>query len=171
MNRLTTPEQRRQGARVPTPEADQFLKDVFFESVLTAGFVYEVGPAIVGAGSYALSRISSRFRGGSGTPCPTGPTEAYNRKKHYGSTPTAADRKAIGAGPGQVADHDPPLVVRYYEGDPSIGEIPGYQMTETERLISAADRTRMRVQPAGESNSQGGFMSSYSRKMRSRFNL
>ncbi|MBK9943314.1 MAG: RHS repeat-associated core domain-containing protein [Kouleothrix sp.] len=37
---------------------------------------------------------------------PSGPTEPYNRKKHYGNTPTKADREAVGGSP----DHNPPLV-------------------------------------------------------------
>ena len=61
------------------------------------------------------------------------PTEPYNRRKHYGNTPTKKDRQVVGGSP----DHDPPLVKRYYEGDPSTGEKPGYQMTASERRASA----------------------------------
>ena len=92
----------------------------------------------------------------------TGPSEPYNRVKHYGRTPTAADRKALGAGPGQVVDHDPALVKRYYEGDPAIGEKPGWQMTPEERAASASDRSRMTTQSQAESNVQGGKMRAYS---------
>jgi len=63
-------------------------------------------------------------------------------------------------------DHDPPLVQRYYEGDPATHEPPGYQMTGAERRASAADRSRMRVQEATESRAQGGRMKAYSRKMK-----
>jgi RHS repeat-associated protein len=94
----------------------------------------------------------------------TGPTEPYSRRKHYGSTPTRADRKAVGAGSGQVADHDPPLVKRYYEGDPARDEKPGYQMSDDERRESARDRTRMKVQPKEESNRQGARMQRYSQE-------
>ena len=79
----------------------------------------------------------------------TGPTEAYNRQKHYGKTPTAADRKAVGAGEGEFADHQPALVERYYEGDPSVGKPPGHTMTSEERKASAGDRSRMTPQPQG----------------------
>ena len=75
------------------------------------------------------------------------PTERYNRRKHYGSTPTEADRKAMG---GKSPDHDPPLVKRYYEGDPKRGEKPGYQQTPVERKAGAKDRTRMK--PASKSD-------------------
>ena len=68
------------------------------------------------------------------------PTESYNRRKHYGNTPTKKDRQVVGGSP----DHDPPLVKRYYEGDPSTGEKPGYQMTASERRASAQDRTGCR---------------------------
>jgi RHS repeat-associated protein len=90
------------------------------------------------------------------------PSEAYNRKKHYGKTPTQADRRAFGAGPDQVIDHDPPLVKRYYEGDPKVGEKPGYLMTPAERKASASDRSRMRLQPRTDSNKQGREMKDYS---------
>ena len=85
-------------------------------------------------------------------------------RSRYGRTPTAADRAAIGAGPGQVADHDPPLVKRWWEGDPSTGEKPGIEMTDEELKASGSDRSRMQVQPQSESNSQGGKMAAYSRQ-------
>jgi len=94
------------------------------------------------------------------------PSEPYNRAEHYGRTPTRADRSAVGAGAGEVADHNPRLVKRYYEGDPSIGEKPGYQMTPEERAASAADRSRMTPQSRADSNAQGGELSGYSRRQR-----
>lgn len=99
------------------------------------------------------------------------PAQPYNRKAHYGRTPTKADRAAVGAEKGEVADHTPPLVQRYYEGDPAIGEKPGYQMTPAERAASAQDRTRMSPQPKDESDSQGGKMAAYSRSMKRKFGL
>lgn len=95
------------------------------------------------------------------------PTEPYNRKKHYGNTPTKKDRQLIGGSP----DHDPPLVKRYYEGDPSIGEKPGYQMTASERKVSAQDRSRMKPSTKAEQNSQGGRMSQYSKEMKAKYGL
>jgi hypothetical protein len=92
----------------------------------------------------------------------SGPTEPYSRAK-YGKTPTGADRKALGAGADEVANHEPPLVKRFYEGDPAIGEKPGYQMTAEELRASGADRSRMNLQPKTESNQQGAEMSRYSR--------
>lgn len=96
------------------------------------------------------------------------PREPYSRVAHYGNTPTAADRLALGAGPGQVVDHDPPLVVRYYEGDPRTGERAGHLMSQGERLLSAADRSRMRVHSDAESRKQGDEMAKYSNEMRVR---
>ena len=80
----------------------------------------------------------------------SGRVEPYNRAQHYGRSPTAADRRTLGAGPGQVLDHQPPLVQRYYEGDPRIGEAPGMYMTADQRRASAADRSRMHIQPLAE---------------------
>jgi len=100
-----------------------------------------------------------------------GPTEAYNRRRHYGATPTKGDRKALGAGEGEVVDHDPPLVQRYYDGDPRAGERPGYQMTSQERRASANDRRRQRVHSQRDSNKQGAEMSQYSKEQRKRHGL
>jgi hypothetical protein len=69
---------------------------------------------------------------------------------------------ALGAGPDQVVDHNPPLVKRYYAGDPAIGEKPGIDMNDEERRASANDRSRMQLQPKSESNAQGAEMSRYS---------
>ena len=101
----------------------------------------------------------------------TKPLEPYNRTKHYGNTPTRADRKALGASKNQVVDHDPPLVKRYYEGDLVNGERPGYTMTEAERRASAIDRSRMKLQDKADSNLQGGQMSQYSKKKRGEHGL
>jgi len=100
-----------------------------------------------------------------------GPAQAYNRSRDYGRPPTAADRKALGATPDDVVDHNPPLVQRYYEGDPSTGEKPGYLMTPDERAASASDRSRMQLQPRDESNSQGAEMQKYSRAKKDEFGL
>ena len=70
----------------------------------------------------------------------------------------------MGAGEKEVLDHEPPLVKRYYEGDPARGEPPGHQLSPAERKASGADRTRMSRQPRAESDSQGGKMSQYSKK-------
>lgn len=49
-------------------------------------------------------------------------------------------------------------------GDPSCGEKPGCEMTPDELKASANDRTRMRLQPKGESNGQGGKLSQYAKE-------
>ena len=72
-----------------------------------------------GSGGSCLERPAECFV------APDAPTESYNRLDHYGRTPTAADRQALGAQPGQVVDHEPPLVQRYYEGDPATGRKRG----------------------------------------------
>ena len=95
------------------------------------------------------------------------PIEPYNRRKHYGNTPTPQDRKVIGGSP----DHDPPLVQRYYEGDPRTGEKPGYLMTADERRTSAKDRSRMKPSTREEQNKQGAAMAKYSKEMKKKFGL
>lgn len=134
--------------------------------VLLGGREWNWGEAATAVGLGAVTAGAGRYIAGRYPRTPAKPTEAYNRQKHYGRTPTAADRKAIGAGKNQVADHDPPLVQRYYEGDPARGEKPGWQMTPEERRASANDRSRMSVQSKADSDTQGGKMSAYSRKKR-----
>jgi hypothetical protein len=96
-----------------------------------------------------------------------GPSEAFNRKKHCGNTPTRADRAAVGGSP----DHDPPLVKRYYEGDPAIGEKPGYLQTPEERRASATDRNRMQRSTLPAQRKQGAEMSKYSRSKKKELGL
>ena len=86
----------------------------------------------------------------------------YNRGL-YGSTPTGADRRAFGICPGQSLDHDPPLSVRHYWGDPATGERPLVFATPAARRASAADRSRMNVVPLAGQNRQGGMLSHLSR--------
>ncbi len=88
-----------------------------------------------------------------------GPIEPYNREKHYGNTPTRADRREIGGSP----DHDPALVERYYDTDPSTGR-PGYAMSDGERRASARDRSMMQPSTPEAQNAQGGSLSGYSRR-------
>ncbi len=95
-----------------------------------------------------------------------GSVEPYNRRKHYGSTPKKSDRTAISAKADEVADHDPSLVKRYYEGDPATGEKPGKDLTAAERRASANDRSRMKRQPKADSNKQGAEMQRYSKEQK-----
>jgi RHS repeat-associated protein len=99
------------------------------------------------------------------------PSEPYNRQEHYGSTPTAKDRKDLGAGSDEVVNHEPPLVKRFYEGDPATGEKPGHQMTPEERRQSATDRSRMNLQPKKESCQQGADCARYSREKKKEHDL
>jgi hypothetical protein len=96
------------------------------------------------------------------------PIEAYNRKKHYGNTPTSTDRRIIG---GESVDHDPPLVKRYYEGNPNVGEKPGYLQTADERKMSARDRARMNPSTKEEQNRQGAQMTKYAKEMKRKYGL
>jgi RHS repeat-associated protein len=116
------------------------------------------------------SHASQPPQSGQSTPAqpPEGPQEPYDREEHYGKTPTAADKAAIG---GESVDHEPPLVQRYYEGDAKAGEKPGFQQTPQERRASAQDRTRMQPSTNQEQRSQGGQMSKYSKAMKKKFKL
>jgi RHS repeat-associated protein len=96
------------------------------------------------------------------------PSEPYNRDRHYGKTPTKADRAAVG---GESADHDPPLVKRYYQGDPARGEEPGHTQTDAQRRASANDRTRMQPSTRNDQNKQGGQMSHYSKQKKKEHGL
>jgi RHS repeat-associated protein len=132
---------------------------------LPVGEVYLAGTVAWTGGRRTLKAVDSAIEAAQGI------VKAYNRREHYGVSPTRADRKALGAGTGEVVDHSPSLVQRYYEGDPSIGEKPGFQMTAAERRASAADRSRMAVQPRPDSNRQGGFLRAYSQAMKQFFGL
>jgi RHS repeat-associated protein len=133
--------------------------------IVTAGYGLAAGGARM-AGKEVLEEVTGIPVGG----LPSSPTEAYNRLKHYGRTPSKADRKALGAGADEVVDHDPPLVKRYYDGDPSCCEKPGMQMSPAERRASATDRSRMKPQPKTESNRQGAEMSRYSKEKKKGLN-
>ena len=89
-----------------------------------------------------------------------GPIEPYDREKHFGHTPTEADRRFFGASP----DHYPALMERYYGIDPSTGR-PGYAMTPEERKASAKDRRMMNPLTPGDQNAQGGRLSGSSKKV------
>jgi hypothetical protein len=125
--------------------------------------VYSVGNGLkLGLKDYDASTSSARDQSEANAPQKTGPTEAYNRQKHYGKTPTEADRKAAGVGPDEVLDHEPSLVERYHNGDPSINEPPGWSLLPAERKASAGDRSRMNPQPRADSNAQGGKLKKFS---------
>jgi len=98
------------------------------------------------------------------------PKEPYDRKKHYGDTPTKQDRKALNAKENEVVDHKTPLVQHYYDGE-GPGTKPGYEMTDAERKAFAKDRSNMQVQPEKESQSQGGKLSKYSKDKKKEFKL
>lgn len=102
---------------------------------------------------------------------PNSPLEPFNRRAHYGNTPTLVDRRVFGVGPDEVVDHSPSLVRRYYEGDPATGELPGWQMNDAQRRASANDRNRMSPQPRSESNVQGAESANYSKQMKKMYGL
>lgn len=94
-----------------------------------------------------------------------GPDEAYNRVKHYGNTPTSAQRRA--AGEGYEFDHDPPLVQHYYEG---AGGLPGYNLTPAERYAYAASTASGHSALPSVQRAQGA-LAHYARAMKMLFGL
>ncbi len=99
------------------------------------------------------------------------PTEAYNRLKHYGKTPTSTDRKALGATSGQDVDHTISLVKHYYEGDGTAGCKPGYTQSPAQRRQFAQNRSNMKVVPSSENKSGGGKLSQYSKNKKKQHGL
>jgi RHS repeat-associated protein len=137
--------------------------------IVTAGYGLAAG-GVRAAGKEVFEEVVENATGLPVGGLPSRPSEAYDRLKHYGRTPTKADRRALGAAADEVADHNPALVKRYYEGDPSCCERPGYQMTAAERRASATDRSRMARQPRTDSNKQGAEMSRYSQEQKRELN-
>ncbi|NDV78467.1 RHS repeat domain-containing protein [Dysgonomonas sp. 511] len=88
------------------------------------------------------------------------PTEPYNRQKHYGNTPTAAQKSSVPA--GMEFDHDPMLVKHYYEGVD--GSLPGYNMTNAERRKFAQDINNGKAATPKEQRRQGAKAAAYSKK-------
>ncbi len=133
-----------------------------------ASAVLDIAADAMGSGNKKAGKVNKSSSNNGSTDVPS---EPYNRVNHYGRSPTKADRKAMGANSDEVLDHDPPLVKRYYEGDPKLGEKPGFKMTPDERAASAADRNRMQRQPKADSNKQGGEMSKYSKDKKKELGL
>jgi hypothetical protein len=92
----------------------------FIGSESCVGVAAFSSPLFVGAlapgNPFGVGEIGCNYDGmvsGSCVATNTGATEACDRKKHYGRTPRASDREAVGAGAGEVDDHDPPLIERF----------------------------------------------------------
>ncbi len=85
------------------------------------------------------------------------PDEAYDRTTHYGHSPTTAQKRM--ADPGSF-DHDPPLVEHYWEGDGK-GGLPGYNLTQTERLQQARSMDG-NISTTGAQKAQGADTARYS---------
>lgn len=171
---------------VPVLPAPQAMAGAVVEEGMTA---LEEGASEMEAGSQTLSELPNSS--GSATPIadefsmhasteakmgaldvqkPSTPTEAYNRSKHYGKTPTTADRNALGATSGTDVDHTTPLVQHYYEGDGQGGK-PGFLMTPAERKAFGSNRNNMSVKSQGTNRSDGGKLTQYSKNQKKKFGL
>jgi len=153
------------GDELPRETPDNAVEAV---SMVTAEAAMGAVVAIATTGPMAPEEAVAKGEAATEEPALTGPSEPYNRRAHYGDTPTAADKKAIG---GESVDHDPSLVQRYYEGDAARGEQPGYQQTPAQRRASAQDRTRMKPSTKKAQKQQGGRMAQYSRKKKQQYGL
>lgn len=87
------------------------------------------------------------------------PDEAYNRVQHYGRTPTAEQRGSVPA--GMEFDHNPTLVEHYYEG--VNGGLPGFNLTEAERLDQTQSLTSGGAATPAEQRAQGAGAAAYLR--------
>lgn len=96
------------------------------------------------------------------------PREPYDRVKHYGNTPTAAQKRAVPK--GMEFDHDPMLVQHYYEG-PGGGGLPGFNLTPAERKAYAASLSSGKPSAPKPQRRQGGDASVYSKQMKRLFAL
>jgi RHS repeat-associated protein len=90
------------------------------------------------------------------------PTEPYNRVGHYGYTPTTAQRAAVPA--GMEFDHTPSLVEHYYLG-PGDGSLPGFNLTQTERLSWAQSLSSGQAALPSVQRAQGA-LAAFSKKMK-----
>jgi hypothetical protein len=94
------------------------------------------------------------------------PDQAYNRTQFYGDSPTPAQKSL--AAPLSF-DHDPALVQHYWEGDGQ-GGLPGFNLTQTERIQQAADLSGNFV-PSKLQRQQGFQMMQYSIQKNQEFSL
>jgi hypothetical protein len=62
-------------------------------------------------------------------------------------------------------DHNPPLVKHYYEG-PGGGKLPGYNLTQAERIAHARNIESGAASAARAQREQGAAMARYSMLMR-----
>jgi RHS repeat-associated protein len=96
------------------------------------------------------------------------PDEPYDRVAQYGNTPTAAQRASVPS--GMEFDHNPTLVEHYYEG-PGDGSLPGFNLTQTERLQYGASLDSGSAATPAAQRAQGGVAAQYSRQQKIQWGL
>jgi hypothetical protein len=121
---------------------------------------------------------------GTSTPRPTRPTEAYDRQKHYGGAqtdspagkkirkeyankpcPTCGQTMAPGGDHRPIPEHDPPLVVHYYEHG-------GFAMTDQERRDYARSEEAFNGAACKKcQEGQGAEMANKSKKYKKQYGL
>jgi len=94
------------------------------------------------------------------------PDQPYNRPQHYGRTPTAAQQASVPS--GMEFDHNPTLVQHYYEG-PGDGSLPGFNLTQTERVEHGASLGSGAAATPGAQRSQGATATQYSKQQKKKW--
>ena len=138
---------------------------VYASMEVEAAAAYNATPALVGeVGATVVEVAAAELIVGAKGSKTSKPKEAYNRRKHYGNTPTQADRKALGAGKGEEVNHMRQLVKHYYEDG-------GHAMTSAQRKAFATDRANMEVISQRANRADGGRLSQYSKNMKKKYDL
>ncbi|AOY57284.1 insecticidal toxin complex protein, TcdB family [Desulfococcus multivorans] len=91
------------------------------------------------------------------------PMEAYSRKVHYSPYSSRLSRY------GLSLDHNPPLIVHYYEGIP--GGIKGFNLLPQERIRHARSPYSQFVVPSSTYSAQGGRLKPYGQRQIQLFTL
>ncbi len=163
-----------------TIEANSVLSDSEFNTAITSGdenavlagleneaaAAYNAAPDIIAEAIITSVEIAVAESAASSksTKSSSSPKEAYNRRRHYGNTPTAADRKYFNASSVQDVNHKTPLVKHYYEQG-------GHAMTAAQRKQFARDRRNMEAISIRQNRAEGGRLATYSRAIKKKYGL
>jgi len=126
------------------------------------GFIPPASFAYDGHSTVAAKRVGPLPAGEAPYQLKLFPDEAYNRVQHYGRTPTAQQRASVPS--GMEFDHDPTLVQHYYEG--ANGGLPGFNLTQTERLQHARSLTSGGAATPAQQRAQGAAAAAYSKEQK-----
>jgi RHS repeat-associated protein len=146
--------------------------DIAASAMVGAGMTYAYSPFPITGNNAPSQIVTGSPRAGQ---LPSGeepyqlllfPDQPYDRVAQYGNTPTAAQRASVPA--GMEFDHTPPLVQHYYEG-PGDGTLPGFNLTQTERVQYGANLQSGSAATPAAQRAQGGASAQYSRQQKSQW--